>query len=191
MSSTVCYKCQERPSSRVGGLCSTCWKALGKPDREAANALRAAATRPEGQEPSPALSTDTAGTLAAMRHVVSQPPTGDTTFQQKSMREWRDASPASFFSRLSDLEKAELGTRPPAEPTPSAEYDGEGRCPTCRRFPGQVDPDDQVTPDLGHDRVMELLGDESMDQAWGARLVAEARARGEERPADIRGWVTV
>src|SRR4051812_33741042 len=154
MSSTRCWKCNDRPSSRPGGMCHTCWSEAGKPDKEAANALRAAATRPEGQDSAPALSTDTAGTLAAMRFIVANPESADTTHQQRSMREWRATSPATFYSRLADLERAELSARPPADPTPSADYDGQGRCPTCRRFPGQVDPDDPITPDLGHERVM-------------------------------------
>jgi hypothetical protein len=158
MSSTLCWSCRERPSSRVGGLCSTCWKALGKPDRDAANALRAAAQAlPEGAaQPLPPLSTDSADTLAAMRHVVRTPATADTTHQQKSMREWREASPASFYGRLADLEKAELATRPPADLGGSSQpvqYDGEGPCPTCHREP---DPYQGKT----NDQVIALLADD-------------------------------
>src|SRR3954471_16846878 len=104
MASTRCWKCQEKPSSRPGGLCHTCWSAAGKPDKEAANALRAAAL---GQTPAeatgPPLSTESADTLAAMRHGVANPASADTTHQQKSMREWREASPASFYGRLAGL----------------------------------------------------------------------------------------
>jgi hypothetical protein len=103
------------------------------------------------------LSTDSADTLAAMRFVVSNPPTADTTHQQKSMRQWKDSSPTTFFGRLADLEKAEL-SKPPAPPEPAA-YDGEGLCPTCHRPPGevQIDPFDGLTDSQMDERVLEQL----------------------------------
>jgi hypothetical protein len=155
MASTRCWKCQDRPASRPGGMCHTCWAEAGKPDKEAAAALRAAATNPSPEPLSPPLSTESAGTLSAMRHVVANPATADTTFQQKSMREWREASPASFYGRLSDLEKAEMATRPPADQAATGQpvpYDGTGPCPTCHREP---DPYEGMT----NPQIEALLGE--------------------------------
>jgi hypothetical protein len=140
---TKCWKCKDRPASRVGGLCHTCWAAAGKPDRETVEAMRSGAI-PGGATP---LSTDLADTLPAMRFVVSNPASADTTHQHKSMREWREASPTSFYSRLADLEKAELNGKPPAVAGSPAEYDGEAPCPTCNREPEKELPGPEFMAD--------------------------------------------
>jgi hypothetical protein len=147
MASTRCWKCQERPSSRAGGLCYTCWTAAGKPDKERAEGLRVEASNP----PAAPLSTDLADTLPSMRFVVSNPPSADTTHQHKSMREWRGASPTSFYGRLADLEKAELaGKSPPGSMSSSepAEWNGQGECPCCHRGQGLVVGPDPKGPDI-------------------------------------------
>jgi hypothetical protein len=77
--------------------------AAGKPNKEKAEALRAEASNP----PAEPLSTDMSGTLPAMRHVVSNPSSADRSHEQKSMRQWRETSPTTFYSRLSALEQAE------------------------------------------------------------------------------------
>jgi hypothetical protein len=150
--------------------------------------------RAEGLVPAPkvasgeeSLSDERTDDYTTMVHVYDGHPV--TTRQQKAHAETlAQSGRLAFFGVMQKL-KAEQPSGAPSQPT-AATWDGQGRCPTCRRFPGIADPDDPITPDLGHDRVMALLGEESKDQEWGERLVAEARARGEERPADLRGWVT-
>jgi hypothetical protein len=72
-----------------------------------------------------------------MRFVIANPASADTTHQHKSMREWREASPTSFYGRLADLEKAEMagksnnGSNGAAQP----QWTGEGPCPSCNRPP--------------------------------------------------------
>jgi hypothetical protein len=100
MASTRCWKCRDRPSSRAGGFCYTCWVAAGKPEKEKALALRAEALDPRAVP----LTTDLADTLPAMRFVISNPASADTTHQHKSMREWREASTTSFYGRLAAIE---------------------------------------------------------------------------------------
>src|SRR5580700_7667739 len=137
MASTRCWNFGERPASRAGGPCRTCWAGAGKPDRAAAEALRAAAGKAPGGAVAP-VSTDLADTLPAMRFVVSQPASADTTHQQKAMRQWRETSPTTFFNRLADLEKAEFATRPAAGSAPadgSVKWNGRGVSPACNRPP--------------------------------------------------------
>jgi hypothetical protein len=130
MASTRCWKCEDRPSSRPGGLCYTCWVAAGKPDKEKADAMRAA-----GTTAAPELSSDLADALSAMRFVVGNPASADVSHQQKAMREWRETSPTTFFNRLGDLEKIEMAGKSGngSNGSTQAHWDGEGACPTCKR----------------------------------------------------------
>jgi hypothetical protein len=62
-----------------------------------------------------ALSEECEGMLAVMEHVLSKPPSGDTTYQQKQYRKWLRDSRATFMARRAELEKAALATKEPAK----------------------------------------------------------------------------
>jgi hypothetical protein len=170
---------------RSTGQPSGLWGA-GKPDKAAAEALRAAGGKAPGGAVAP-LSTDLVDTLPAMRFVVSQPDSADTTHQQKAMRQWLQTSPTTFFNRLADLEKAELSSRPAAGSPPadgSVKWNGRsGVCPACDRPPGDVDA--PLPADAADETILDLLTDEDPELVWGLRLVEAAKAKGEKLPAEL------
>lgn len=155
MSSTRCWKCQERPSSRPGGLCHRCWADAGKPEKDAANVLRSEAT---GR--ALPLSSEVADELAAMEHVWTRPPGDDRTYQHRSLRAMKDAGPAGFWDRMQRVKGGQPGSEPEPPPNGGPSWDGTGPCPTCNREP------EQTLQDLGAEKVDELLSEEIEFARW-------------------------
>jgi hypothetical protein len=54
------------------------------------------------------LSEESEGMLAAMRHVVTKPPSRDTTYEQKEYRKWLNLDRKGFMTKKADLEKVAL-----------------------------------------------------------------------------------
>jgi hypothetical protein len=106
----------------------------------------------------PALSSDVEPELAAMEWVWNNP--ADRTHQHASFRAMKTANPVGFWDRMQELRAHGVGD---ARRGANAEYDGEGRCPPWDRIgncPACGREWDQITDDLGSDRVFELLGGE-------------------------------
>src|SRR5947209_37728 len=61
------------------------------------------------------LSEDSQGMLEAMRHVVTTPPSRDTTYEQREYRRWLKQDRKGFMTKKADLERAALGAREPGK----------------------------------------------------------------------------
>jgi hypothetical protein len=100
-----------------------------------------------------------------MRWVTTHPAADDFTWEQRSAREFKEASPARFYERKARLEEAEA-SRPPAPARPI--WKGPGPCPECRAVTrptisvkAKPRPDDpyEPVPEGGIENTVEYLAE--------------------------------
>src|SRR5262249_30388622 len=124
-------------------------------EREAEAASQPDATEDDGPEDA---QEEFERDLADVRWVARHRDTKTSRPARQQLQKLLKADPKGFFARKDRLEREARGLPGGGDPEDAAEV--KGRCPTCRRFPGQVNPDDPITPDLGNERVGELLAEE-------------------------------
>ena len=109
------------PSSAVEGEIRTLW-CLGL---KRASSGRGRENWSEGPE----LSSESHGELETIRWVTTHPPNEDFTWEQRSAREFKEASPAGFYQRKAKLEELEAAKPAASKPI----WHGPGPCPECKR----------------------------------------------------------
>jgi hypothetical protein len=89
--------------------------------------------------------------LGAMKRVLAG--TAAQTPLDQAFAELLSRDPVKFLAEKKRLEADDAGETCPALNTPTYDPSGTDRCPTCRRYPGQADPDDPITPTMSDDEV--------------------------------------
>jgi hypothetical protein len=157
MSSRTCKACNEKKGNRPGTLCHTCWDAAGRPTAEQVRAER------QDTSNEPLVDDPTETDLQAMEALWLQQGKAKTVRQRAWVPLYKESA-KSFRDRMDRLKGQGESSGASSSPedsergSPAVAWDRTGPCPTCQRTW------DRITNDLGHERVVELLGEE-----WGEK----------------------